>query len=48
VVGDDLVARPLVEPEFWREVNLATVLNRPQSQAVGAFVHEAMKSDWPK
>lgn len=48
VVGSDLIARPLIEPEFWRDVNLATVLNQPQSQAVGAFVHEAMKSDWPK
>ena len=41
-----IVARPLVEPEFWREVCLVTVRGRPHSPAVGALVHEAMQSTW--
>ena len=41
-----LVARPLVEPEFWREVCLVTVRGRPHSPAVGALVHQAMQSTW--
>ena len=41
-----VVARPLVEPEFWREVCLVTVRGRPHSPAVGALVHEAMQSNW--
>jgi LysR family transcriptional regulator, hydrogen peroxide-inducible genes activator len=41
-----VVARRLVEPEFWREVNLVTVRGRPHSPAVGAFVREAMRTPW--
>jgi LysR family transcriptional regulator, hydrogen peroxide-inducible genes activator len=41
-----VVAIPLVNPEFWREVNLTTVKGRPYSPAVGALVHEAMRSSW--
>jgi LysR family transcriptional regulator, hydrogen peroxide-inducible genes activator len=41
-----VVARPLAEPEFWREVNLLTVRGRPHSPAVGAFVREAMRKHW--
>jgi LysR family transcriptional regulator, hydrogen peroxide-inducible genes activator len=41
-----VVARPLVEPEFWREVSLVTVRGRPHSPAVGAFVREAMRTQW--
>ena len=41
-----VVARPLVNPEFWREVSLTTVKGRPYSRAVGALVHEAMRSAW--
>jgi DNA-binding transcriptional LysR family regulator len=41
-----VVARPLVNPEFWREVCLTTVKGRPYSRAVGALVHEAMRSAW--
>jgi LysR family hydrogen peroxide-inducible transcriptional activator len=41
-----VVARPLAEPEFWREVNLVTVHGRPHSPAVGAFVREAMRKRW--
>jgi DNA-binding transcriptional LysR family regulator len=42
----DVVARPLVEPEIWREVNLVTVRGRPHSPAVGALVREAMRAQW--
>jgi DNA-binding transcriptional LysR family regulator len=41
-----VVARPLINPEFWREVSLTTVKDRPYSRAVGALVHEAMRSAW--
>ena len=41
-----VAARPIVEPEFWREVNLATVRGRPHSPAVGALVREAMRVRW--
>jgi len=41
-----VVARPLVNPEFWREISLTTVKGRPYSRAVGALVHEAMRSAW--
>jgi DNA-binding transcriptional LysR family regulator len=41
-----VVARPLIDPEFWREVNLVTVRGRPHSPAVGAFVREAMRARW--
>lgn len=41
-----IVARPLIEPEFWREVNLVTVRGRPHSPAVGALVREAMRLRW--
>jgi LysR family hydrogen peroxide-inducible transcriptional activator len=36
----------LVDPEFWREVNLVTVRGRPYSPAVGALVREAMRIPW--
>jgi len=42
-----VVAIPLVDPEFWREVCLTTMKGRPYTQAVGALVHEAMRSSWP-
>ena len=41
-----VVARPLVNPEFWRVVNLVTVRGRPHSPAVGAFVREVMRVKW--
>src|SRR5437879_9694555 len=44
---EGVVVIPLVGPEFWREVNLTTVKGRPYSPAVGALVHEAMRSSWP-
>jgi DNA-binding transcriptional LysR family regulator len=37
-----IVALPVVEPEFWRKVNLVTVRGRPYSPGVGALVREAM------
>jgi hypothetical protein len=46
ISNPDVVARPLVNPEFWREVSLTTVKGRPSSRAVGALVHEAMRSAW--
>ncbi len=41
-----VVARPLIEPEFWREVALVTVRGRPHSPGVGALVREAMRLPW--
>ena len=41
-----VVARPLVEPEIWREVELVTVRGRPHSPGVGALVQEAMRLTW--
>jgi DNA-binding transcriptional LysR family regulator len=41
-----IVALPIVEPEFWREVNLVSVRGRPHSPAVGALVREAMNKRW--
>ncbi|MBE7201573.1 MAG: LysR family transcriptional regulator [Parafilimonas terrae] len=39
-----VISRPLVDPEFWREVSLVTVRGRPHSAAVGALVHAVMRS----
>jgi LysR family transcriptional regulator, hydrogen peroxide-inducible genes activator len=41
-----VIARPMVDPEFWREVDLVTVRGRPHSPAVGALVREAMRARW--
>jgi DNA-binding transcriptional LysR family regulator len=41
-----VVALPVVEPEFWRKVNLVTVRGRPYSHGVGALVREAMRKKW--
>ena len=41
-----VVALPLIEPEFWRKVNLVTVRGRPYSPGVGALVREAMRKKW--
>ena len=41
-----VVALPIVEPEFWRQVNLVTVRGRPHSPAVGALVRETMRKKW--
>jgi LysR family transcriptional regulator, hydrogen peroxide-inducible genes activator len=41
-----VVGLPVVDPEFWREVNLVSVRGRPHSPAVGAVVREAMRKSW--
>jgi DNA-binding transcriptional LysR family regulator len=41
-----VVYRPIVEPEFWRTVNLVTVRGRRHSPAVGALVREVMRTRW--
>ena len=41
-----VVALPLVEPEFWREVSLVTVRGRAHSPTVGALIEVAMRSSW--
>jgi len=41
-----LLTRPLVEPEFVRQVNLVTVRGRPHAPAVGAFVHACRRYPW--
>jgi DNA-binding transcriptional LysR family regulator len=46
VIDQGVVARPLIDPEFWRLVNLVTVRGRPHSPAVGALVREAMRVKW--
>jgi DNA-binding transcriptional LysR family regulator len=46
VTHPNVVARPLVDPEIFRKVNLVTVRGRQYSPAVGALVREAMRSKW--
>ena len=41
-----LVTRPLVDPEFVRQINLVTVRGRPHAPAVGAFVHACRRYPW--
>jgi LysR family transcriptional regulator, hydrogen peroxide-inducible genes activator len=41
-----VIARPMIDPEFWREVSLVTVRGRPHSPAVGALVREAIQARW--
>jgi LysR family transcriptional regulator, hydrogen peroxide-inducible genes activator len=41
-----VVALPIVEPEFWRQVNLVSVRGRRYSPAVGAIVREAVHKQW--
>jgi LysR family hydrogen peroxide-inducible transcriptional activator len=41
-----VVALPVVEPEFWRQVNLVTVRGGPYSPGVGALIREAMQKKW--
>ena len=43
-----VVSRPVIDPEFWREVNIVTVRGRqhPPPPAVGALVREAMRNNW--
>lgn len=46
VAHPDVVGVPVVEPEFWRQVNLVTVRARQYSPGVGALVREAMRKRW--
>jgi DNA-binding transcriptional LysR family regulator len=41
-----VVALPVVEPEFWRQVSLVSVRGRRYSPAVGSLVREAMRKSW--
>ena len=41
-----VVALPIVEPEFWRQVNLVSIRGRRHSPAVGAIVRECMYKKW--
>lgn len=41
-----IVPLPIVEPEFWRQVNLVSVRGRRHSPAVGALVREALQKRW--
>jgi LysR family transcriptional regulator, hydrogen peroxide-inducible genes activator len=41
-----VVGLPIIEPEFWRDVNLVSVRGRPHSPAVGALVREATRKKW--
>lgn len=43
-----IVAKPLIEPEFVRQINLVTVRGRPHSPAVGALLRAAKGHAWPK
>jgi DNA-binding transcriptional LysR family regulator len=42
----DIVIRPLIEPEIWREIAFVTVRGRPHSPALGVLVHQAMQAKW--
>jgi LysR family hydrogen peroxide-inducible transcriptional activator len=46
IIHDGIIARPLVDPEYWRNIHLVTVRDKPQSHIVGALVHEAMSTEW--
>lgn len=47
VTSPDLIAKPLVEPEISRTINLVTARGRPHSPAVGAFLQAARRFAWP-
>lgn len=42
----DVVARPLVEPDLWREVDLVTLKEGPDREGLSEFVSEAMQATW--
>lgn len=43
-----IVVKPLIEPEFIRQISLVTVRGRPHSPAVGALLRAARGHAWPK
>jgi hypothetical protein len=47
VTTPGLVIKPMIEPEFSRDIKLITVRGRPHSPAVGAFVRQARSYRWP-
>jgi DNA-binding transcriptional LysR family regulator len=42
----DVIGIPVIDPEFWRLVNLVTVRGRRHSPGLGALVREAMRKKW--
>jgi len=46
VKHNGVVGLPVVQPEFWRDVNMISVRGRPYSPGVGALVREAMRKSW--
>jgi DNA-binding transcriptional LysR family regulator len=46
IIHDGIIARPLVDPKYWLNIQLVTVRDKAQSHIVGALVHEAMRTDW--
>ena len=46
IVHDGIIARPLVDPEYWRNIHLVTVRDKPQSHIVGALIHETTRTEW--
>jgi len=41
-----VVGLPIVEPEFWRDVDLVYVRGRPHSPGAGSLVREAVRKTW--
>jgi DNA-binding transcriptional LysR family regulator len=41
-----VIGLPVIEPEFWRVVNLVTMTERAHSPALGVLVREAMRKEW--
>ena len=41
-----VIGLPVVEPEFWRQVDLVSVRGRRYSPGVGSLVREAMRKTW--
>jgi LysR family hydrogen peroxide-inducible transcriptional activator len=48
VTSSGVVARPLSDPDVWREVNFTTVRGRPHSAGLGALVHEVAALGWSR
>jgi len=42
----EVVLRPLIEPEIWREVALVTLRGRPETPGIGALVREVTRVRW--
>ena len=41
-----VIGVPVVEPEFWRTVNMVTVRGRRHTPGIGALIREAMRKKW--